>query len=198
MQGKTKARWLTLCEQAAVEQDPAKLHELVNEIHELLSQKQQRLEQRKPTNVADPIVASTTFANRILLADDSRIVRRTLKNFLVQKSPAWEISEAESGQEAVKKVVTSQPALVVLDLNLPDVPGQEAARQIRQLSPATKIIICSLNDSAHLEAIAKHVGAEGYITKTSSPNDFHKTIAAVLKQALTLPPSPASGNSAVQ
>lgn len=152
-------------------------------------------DQRMPLAVSDPIVVSTkSVVHRILLADDSQIVRTTLKKFLVEKSPEWEISEAENGQAALEKVVALRPALVMLDLNLPDMSGQEAARQIRQLSAGTKIIICSFNEPAHLEVIAKQVGADGYVTKTSSSDDFHKTIAAVLSQPLT----ESNGNSSVQ
>src|SRR5580704_6154247 len=48
MQGETKERWLRLCEQAAIEQDPKKLLELVKEIDELLAKKQERLDHRPP------------------------------------------------------------------------------------------------------------------------------------------------------
>jgi DNA-binding NarL/FixJ family response regulator len=119
---------------------------------------------------------------RILVVDDSEIVRGLIKTLLAEQNPAWEIAEAGNGQEAVEKALLLQPDLVLLDLNLPDISGLDAVIKIRQHSPATKIIICSLNDSAHIAAMAQHVGADGHFTKTSSPEDLHKTIASVLSR----------------
>jgi CheY-like chemotaxis protein len=174
---------LELCEQAAVEQDPAKLLELVKQINDLLSSKQQRLEQRKPLTLNGSASALTKSSNtRILFADDSAVVRKTIKTILIEQNPKWEICEAQSGKEALEKALSLRPDLVILDLNLPDIPGHEAARQIRQLSTATKIILCSLNDSAHLALMAQHAGADGYFTKGSSPSDLCKVIASALGQ----------------
>lgn len=173
MQGAVKARWLQLCEQPAVEQDPEKLVALVREINDLLLAKRRRLEQPKPLTVtALNSSAPKPIGTRILLVDDSRIVRTALKGFLLEENPAWEIIEAEKGQEALEKIRELRPALVILDLNLPDIPGPEAARQIRQLSPATKIAVCSVSDSAHLSAMAQYAGADGYFTKGSSPAEM--------------------------
>lgn len=179
MQGEVKARWLQLCEQAAVEQDPGKLLALVREINDLLSAKQRRLE---PFTVADSNnSAPKPVGTRILLVDDSRIVRTALKDFLLQENPAWEIIEAEKGQEAIEKIPELRPALVILDRNLPDIPGHEAAQQIRQLSPATKIAVCSVSDPAHLAVMAQNAGADGYFTKDSSPTEMYKIITSALE-----------------
>jgi DNA-binding NarL/FixJ family response regulator len=70
----------------------------------------------------------------------------------------------------------------MLDLSLPDMPGHEVARQIRQISPGTKVIICSLSDSAHLAAMAQEVRADGYFEKSSGPDDLYKLIVAVLRR----------------
>jgi DNA-binding NarL/FixJ family response regulator len=117
---------------------------------------------------------------RILLADDSQIVRGMLKEILLQQNPSWEISEAENGHEALNKTLALRPHLAMLDLNLPDMSGQDAARQLRELSPTTKIILCSLSDPAHLATIAQHLGADGYFSKTASPEELHRMIDSVL------------------
>jgi hypothetical protein len=53
MQGQAKDRWLQLCEQAAVEQDPAKLLELIREINHLLEEKRARLDKKKSNSIAE-------------------------------------------------------------------------------------------------------------------------------------------------
>ena len=180
-QGETNGRWLELCEQAAVEQDPAKLLELVQKINEMAVERRRSLEQGTPVTASDRAFPRTKSANsRILLVDDSATVRGLIKTLLAQQNPAWEIAEAGNGQDALEKALTLQPDLVLLDLNLPDISGLDAVLKIRQLSPATKIIICSFSDTGHIAAMAQHVGADGHFTKTSSPEDLHQTIAAVL------------------
>jgi CheY-like chemotaxis protein len=184
--GETKARWQELCEQASVEQDPDKLLELVRQINGLLSQKPKRLEERQPLTINSSSVLSPSESAdtcRVLLADDSRMFRNAMKALLLEQNPTWEIYEAENGWQALERVLSLQPTLVMLDLSLPDMPGHEVARQIRQISPTTKVIICSLSDSAQLAAMAQDVRADGCFAKGSSPDDLHKVIASVLPRA---------------
>lgn len=181
MQGETKARWMKLCEQAAVEQDPAKLLDLVKQINDLLAYKQNRLQTRNPAPMQQSLGSSSKSANaRILLVDDSRMARTTLKKFLAGLSPVWEISEAETGQDALANVLATHFHVAVIDLNLPDMSGHETARQIREISQSTKIIICSFCDPALLATMTQHMNADGYFTKGSDPLDLHKTIVSVL------------------
>jgi DNA-binding NarL/FixJ family response regulator len=185
MQGERKARWQELCEKASVEQDPDKLLELVRQINSLLSEKRNRLEQRQAltASVGRAFSPSDSANNcRVLLVDDSQILRNAIKALLVEQNPTWEICEAENGRQALERVLSQRPTLVMLDLSLPDMPGHEVARQIRQISPTTKVIICSLSDSAQLAVIAQEVRADGYFEKSSSPDDLHKLIASVLRQ----------------
>jgi DNA-binding NarL/FixJ family response regulator len=119
---------------------------------------------------------------RVLLADDSLAVRNAIKTFLVEQNPTWEVCKAENGLQALERVLSLRPTLVMLDLSLPDMCGRDVARQIRQISPATKVIICSLSDSTHLAATAQDAQADGFFAKGSSPNDLHKLIASVLRQ----------------
>lgn len=185
MQGESKARWQELCEKASLEQDPDKLLELVRQINDLLSEKQNRLKQRQaltaiPTPAFSP--SESPHGCRFLLVDDSQMVRNAIKAHLVEKHHTWEICEAENGRQALERVLSLQPILVLLDLNLPDMPGHEVAQQIRQIAPTTKVIICSLSDSTHLAAMAQHVRADGYFAKDSSPDDLDKLIVTVLRQ----------------
>jgi CheY-like chemotaxis protein len=185
MQGERKARWQELCEKASVEQDRDKLLELVREINGALSEEQDRPQQRQaPTRNPSPTFSPSESAGtcRFLLVDDSQMLRNEIKTILLERNPTWEICEAENGRQALEKVLSLQPALVMLDLSLPDVPGYEVARRIRQTSPTTKVIICSLGDSAHLAMMAQHVRADGYFAKNSNFDDLHKLIVAVLQQ----------------
>jgi two-component system response regulator NreC len=121
---------------------------------------------------------------RILLADDHEIVRKGIRSLLDGQFP-WEVTgEAENGREAVDKVLELKPDLVVLDLSMPGLNGLEAAREIRDLAPKTKIIIFSMHDSPRIAEEAKRAGADAYLVKTAHFTELQKTIAALLNGGL--------------
>src|ERR1700685_3199431 len=105
---------------------------------------------------------------RILLVDDSQLVRTLIKERLSKLDPFWEITEAKSGVEALLQTSASRPDIAMLDLSLPDMLGETLAGRIRQLSPITKIVLCSLSDKRLLAQVAEHVQADGFISKTAS------------------------------
>jgi len=69
---------------------------------------------------------------------------------------------------------------VVLDITMPVMNGFEAAREIRKLSPKTKIVMFSMHDSARMEHEAKAAGADAYIVKSSGIDVIEKTIGKLL------------------
>jgi len=91
------------------------------------------------------------------------------------------VGEASDGLEAVHKAEELQPDLIVLDLGLPTLNGIEAARQIRKLSPASKIIFASQESSADVVQEALSSGARGYVLKTRADVDLVAAVEAVLE-----------------
>jgi len=121
---------------------------------------------------------------KILLVDDHEIVRAGLASLL---QDSWDIcGEARNGQEAVDKVLELKPDVVVLDLSMPVMGGTAAARQIRRLSPSTKIVILSMHDTESVVELSRLVGADACVSKRSAATELRKAIAAVLRE----PPSP--------
>jgi two-component system NarL family response regulator len=117
---------------------------------------------------------------RILLVDDHPLVRRGLAKMLGDE----EINicgEAADGKEAIEKCLALSPDVILMDVSMPIMTGIEATRQIRRLSPSTKIIILSMHNSPQIEAAAKEAGANAYLTKTMTIEVINKTIRDVLK-----------------
>ena len=117
---------------------------------------------------------------RILIADDYEDWRRQVR-LLFQARPEWQvIAEAADGPEAIQKAEELKPDLIVLDIGLPKLNGIEAARQIRQLSPSSKIVFLSQNND--LDVVRAALGtAQGYVYKTDFQRDFLPAIQAVLR-----------------
>jgi len=108
----------------------------------------------------------------IVLADDHQIVRQGIRA-LLEKQPDFKVvGEAEDGLQAVHLVQSLKPHMLVLDLMMPGINGMEVTRQLKDISPQTRIIILSMygNEAYVLEALRS--GAAGYVLKGSSSDDL--------------------------
>jgi DNA-binding NarL/FixJ family response regulator len=105
---------------------------------------------------------------RVLVADDHAVVRSGIK-LLLEAQPGVEVCcEATTGVEAVEHVKKAKPDMVLLDLTMPEMNGLDAARQIREISPNTDILVLSMH---YTEEIAREVlrsGARGYMLKSDA------------------------------
>jgi CheY-like chemotaxis protein len=118
---------------------------------------------------------------RTLIAYDYADWRRRAR-LLLQARPEWEvIAEASDGSEAVQKAEELKPELVLLDIGLPKLNGIEAARRIRQLSPSSKILFLSLNNSPDVVQAALGTGGLGYVHKTDARSELLPAVDAVLR-----------------
>ena len=103
---------------------------------------------------------------RILVADDSDIMRRSLRG-LMESQDHWQVcDEASNGREAVEKVQRNAPDLLLLDFEMPEMNGLEAAREITRRSPGLPILMVSVHMSDQLANEAKKVGVRGACAKS--------------------------------
>lgn len=118
---------------------------------------------------------------RILIADDHQVLRQGVCA-LLSGDGRWSVcGEAQDGQEAVAKVAELNPDLVVLDVTMPVMNGLEAAREIRKLAPATKIVIFSMHDSPAMKTEFLKIGADAFVLKSQAANELTATIARLLQ-----------------
>jgi DNA-binding NarL/FixJ family response regulator len=102
---------------------------------------------------------------RILVVDDSQLMRRCLRTVLEQHTP-WKVcGEASNGREAVEKAQQANPDVIVLDLQMPVMNGLDAAKEIRRKSPEVPILMVSLHMSSQLADQAKRAGIRGTCDK---------------------------------
>jgi len=103
-------------------------------------------------------------ALRVLIADDYEAVRAGLCAIL-RSVDIHVCAQAKNGEEAVEKSIQLKPDLIILDISMPGIGGVEAARQIRVFLPDVPILFFTMHNAPQLIAIAKSVGAQGFVTK---------------------------------
>ena len=91
------------------------------------------------------------------------------------------IGVASDGLEAVQKAEELQPDLILLDIGLPSLNGIEVARQIRKLSPKSKILFASQESAAEMVQGALGTGAQGYVLKSDGGRELLEGVTAVLR-----------------
>ena len=118
---------------------------------------------------------------RVLVAEDYPPFRCVLASIIQSRPGLQIICEVEDGQEAVEKAAALQPEVVLLDIGLPRVNGIEVARQIRSLSPKSKILFVSQESSADIVQAALETGAKGYVVKADAGCELIPALEAVLR-----------------
>lgn len=123
---------------------------------------------------------TSTTSPLILLIDDELPIRRFLVKSLVAKN--YRLLEAETGAQAVRLAAQQPPDLVILDLGLPDLDGQEVLKQLRQWLHAP-IIVLSARDQENQKVAALDNGADDYLTKPFSTGELLARIRVALRHA---------------
>ncbi len=116
----------------------------------------------------------------ILLVEDELAIRRFLRASLPSES--YRLEEAETGKQALRLAAQQPPDLVILDLGLPDIDGQDVLRQLREWLHAP-IIILSARDQEQEKIAALDGGADDYLTKPFSTGELLARIRVALRHA---------------
>jgi DNA-binding NarL/FixJ family response regulator len=101
---------------------------------------------------------------RLLIADDERLFRQSLRILLETGTDIKVVAEAANGQEAVAFARATEPDLAVLDVDMPRMDGIKATRLIRAVSPRTKMLMLSVHQEDEKIRAAIRAGAVGYIS----------------------------------
>ena len=118
--------------------------------------------------------------NSVLIVDDEAIVRESIKDWL--KDAGYQVTTAESGEEALELIEHQDFSVVILDVRLPGKTGIRVLAEVKALKPQIKSIIITAYPSTELAAEAMKLGAVDYLIKPIAPDDLEKLIRETLRQ----------------
>ncbi len=119
----------------------------------------------------------STEKQSILIVDDEEIIR----DFLSEVLEEYDISVACDGDEAINKLKDTRFDLVITDLRMPKVPGEEVVRAARELSPDTKVIVISGYSSLYTVSQSVNHGACAFLSKPFSIKELIQTVTNALE-----------------
>lgn len=125
---------------------------------------------------------------RILVADDHELVRRGIRGLLLAKLHCRIVAEARDGSEAVTQAQESRPDIVILDIDMPNANGLQAAPRILAILPSVKIIFLTIHESAEMAARVRDTGAAGLVLKSEMAEQLIKAVRHVSRNGPFLAP----------
>lgn len=115
---------------------------------------------------------------QILIADDHQLFRDGLRTLLLAAPDMRLVGEAETGEQAVQLAARLQPDVVLMDIQMPDINGIEATRQIVHTSPHIAVVMVTMFDDDRSVFAAMRAGARGYVLKGAKHEDMLRAIRA--------------------
>src|SRR3954463_13379690 len=126
---------------------------------------------------------------RILIADDHAVVRHGLKQILADEFKRAEFGEARNGQEELNRVWKEPWDVVVLDITMPGRGGLEVLKEIKKSKPKLPVLMLSMHPEDQFAVRLLKVGAAGYMTKESAPNELVGAVKKVVAGGRYVSPS---------
>jgi two-component system, NarL family, invasion response regulator UvrY len=117
---------------------------------------------------------------RVLIADDHTVVRRGLRQILLEGFPSAHVEEVADAEELIKKIIQSSWDLVISDLSMPGRSGLEALQQIKQIQPKLPVLILSIHPEEQYAVRVLRAGASGYLSKDMAPDELVVAVQKVM------------------
>lgn len=115
----------------------------------------------------------------IIIADDHPIVRQGLRQTIEEDAGLRIVAEAANGHEALTRVAEHSPQVTVLDVDMPEMNGFEAAREIRSRQLSTEIVFLTMHRDEDIFNEAIDIGAKGFVLKDSALTDIIECVRTV-------------------
>lgn len=129
-----------------------------------------------------PLLAVDPALPSVLVVEEHDEMRCALRDWLLTSFPPLRLREARSMEEALTLAGQAPLDLILVNLELPGTNGLETARALRQLHPACRVVVMSVNDSVALRIAALEAGAEAFVSKRDLRIALHPIVTALMKQ----------------
>ena len=116
---------------------------------------------------------------KVVLADDHVLVRDGIKALLEDQDGIQVVDEASNGKEALEVVGRSNPDLLIVDIRMPELNGIEVVAALKNAESTVRILVLSMHDSEEYVVKAIQAGADGYLLKGASKEEFLKALKKV-------------------
>lgn len=127
-----------------------------------------------PQNITEP------FRENVLIVDDDSHIREVIR-FALRKA-GYQTCEAADGQQALDAFYRQQPDIVILDILMPELDGNDVCKEIRRESDIPIIFLSSMDDEVD-KIVGLELGADDYVTKPFSPRELVARVKAILKRS---------------
>ncbi|MEO7524388.1 MAG: response regulator transcription factor [Ferruginibacter sp.] len=117
---------------------------------------------------------------RILIADDHSVVRKGLRQILLEGFPTAHIEEVPDAEEMIKKIMQFPWDVVISDLSMPGRSGLEALSQLKQINPKLPVLILSIHPEDQYALRVLKAGASGYLSKDMAPDELVNAVQRVM------------------
>ncbi len=123
-----------------------------------------------------PAQGNDSDPTTIVLADDHTVVRSALR-MLLEAEPDFDVvAEAGNADDAIRYVLGHKPTVLILDLNMPGRPSLEAIPDIRKASPATEIVVLTMQNESAFARRALQAGVRGYVLKEAADAELVQAV----------------------
>jgi YesN/AraC family two-component response regulator len=121
--------------------------------------------------------------SKALIVEDNSLNRDTLRGLFLRYFPLMRVEEASDGKEAMQKVESFQPDLILMDIRLPDISGLDLTKRIKIKNPDVKVLILTGHHYPEYQEMAIRYGADGFLVKGGSSKEILAMIESFFPKA---------------
>lgn len=125
---------------------------------------------------------------RVMLVDDHAVVRQGFRSLLDKRADLEVIAEADSSEAAYTLARRLEPEVIIMDLSMPGQSGMEGISRLRRVLPQVRILVFTMHHEPLYATQAARAGANGYITKSSTPDTLVRAVYKVMAGEYPLSP----------
>lgn len=125
----------------------------------------------------------------VFIADDHNLVREAIKRFIQDQPDFAVVGEAADGQEAIDKILVSQPDLVIMDISMPGIDGIQCTASLAKSCPQTRVIALTAQEETSYIKGCLAAGGKGYVLKRSMAAELLLALTVVRGGAIYLDPN---------